>query len=74
MSIPSPTLFVVKPGRNQLRTRQDLLQIAKEWAFVKPARYAHVDQSYKGAEQVLQNDLPDDAEELAKNHGGIINV
>ena len=34
--------------------------------FVTPARYAHVDQSYKGAEQALQHDMPDDAAELTK--------
>lgn len=42
--------------------------------FVTPARYAHVDQSYKGAVQTLQHDMPDHAEDLAKKRWGIINV
>ena len=42
--------------------------------FVAPARYAHVDQSYTGALEVLEDNLPLEAYIRSQTRWGIINV
>ncbi|KAI8954376.1 hypothetical protein F4801DRAFT_587491 [Xylaria longipes] len=39
-----------------------------------PARYAHIDQSDKGARTLLNENLPDEAEKLSKTRWGTVNL
>jgi hypothetical protein len=42
--------------------------------FTVSARFVHVDQSYRGAQQCLEYELADEVEKLSKTRWGIINV
>ena len=42
--------------------------------FTVPARFVHCDQSYIGAEEVFQDNLPSEVAHLSKTRWGIINV
>ncbi|KAI1421926.1 hypothetical protein F5Y12DRAFT_787130 [Xylaria sp. FL1777] len=60
----------------QLEARRGKENISDKEGFGKtvPARYAHVDQSGKGARTLLGDNLPDEAEKLSQTRWGTVNL
>ncbi|KAI0426232.1 hypothetical protein F5Y09DRAFT_334319 [Xylaria sp. FL1042] len=60
----------------QLEARRGRDNISDKEGFGKtvPARYAHIDQSDKGARTLLGENLPDEAEKLSQTRWGTINL
>ena len=66
----------VEDNRTALAELEASKEIPDNFGFGKvvPARFAHIDQSEKGANTLLRDNLPDEAEKLSKTRWGTVNI